>query len=89
MRQIFFLVSSFLAATAVVLSTGSAAFAMRVVPPGGSPVNSVATVHHAGGVSGWEVAVIAVAGLVVLGALALTVRFKTVSHRRSPTPAPS
>lgn len=88
MRRILISLSSFVAVTAAFLANGTAAFAMRVSPPaGGSRANTASVVHHSVGLDPWQVALISVAGLIVLGAAAMVARFGRGSRRHSPTPA--
>ena len=88
MRRILISLSSLFAVTAAILTTGSAAFAMRVDPPGGSSVNAAPAVHHSTGLPLWPVALI-VAAVVVLTAAALGARLIKVSRRRAPASAAS
>ena len=100
MRRILISLSSLIAVTAAFLSTATAAFAVHVNPPaldgGGGPavpVTARTVVHHSSGLAPWQVAVIIVAGLLVLGATAIAsrvvmgTRAGTASRRHLPTPA--
>jgi membrane protein implicated in regulation of membrane protease activity len=89
MRRILISLSSLVAVTAAFLSTGTAAFAMRVSPPSqdGSAVRAASVVHHSAGLDPWQIALITVAGLIVLAAVAVAARFSRTSRRHSPTPA--
>lgn len=82
MRRIIAFISSVFAFTAAFVSTGSAAFAMRVAPPaGGSSVELSPVVHHSAGLEPWQVALIVVAGVVVLTAAVLAARLTRTFHR--------
>jgi hypothetical protein len=88
MRRILVSLSFLLAAIAGFVSTGPAAFAMRVAPPaGGSPVNVVPVVHHSGGLAIWQVALIAIASVVLMAGAVLGARLMRVSRRPASTPA--
>ena len=88
MRRIVLGLSSLMALFASFLAPGSAAFAMRVAPPVGGPsANFSPVVHHAAGLRAWQVAVIVIASLVVVGAATVGGAFVRVSHRAAPTPA--
>ncbi len=88
MRRILISVSSLIAATAAFLTSSTAAFAMRVSPPdGGSRVNAASVVHHSTGLEPWQVALIGVAGLIMLGAAAMVAPLVRAARRHSATPA--
>jgi hypothetical protein len=89
MRRILISLSSLFAVAAAFLSSGSAAFAMRVDPLGGSSVNVAPAVHHPTGLALWQVGLIVVAGVVVLAAAALGARWITLSRRHAPASATS
>ena len=90
MRRIVVFLWSLFAVAAALVSTGSAAFAMRVAPPaGGSPVNVAPVVHHSAGPEAWQVALIAVAAVVVLIGAALGAAVDRRVYRPAPTPATS
>ncbi len=90
MRRIVVLLSSLLAATAALVGTASAAFAVSVAPAsGGSPVLVAPTVHHSGGLEPWQVALIAFAAVLVLASAAIAGRVTRVLHRPAATPATS
>jgi hypothetical protein len=90
MSRIVFGLSSLVALFASFLATGSPAFAMRVDAPGGGPSAHFApVVHHSAGLRAWEVAVIVIAGLLLVGAATVGGAFVRVSHRAAPTPASS
>jgi hypothetical protein len=89
MRRFVVIISSFFAVSAALVSSGSAAFARVAQDGGDSPVNVAPVVHHSGGLDAWQLALIAVAGAVVLIAAALGARLIRLSHRRAPTPATS
>ncbi len=89
MNRIIAFVSSLFAVAAALVSTGSAAFAMRIAPPtGGSSVDVAPVIHHSAGLEPWQVALVAVAGVVVLIAAVLAARLITRSlHRSASAPA--
>jgi hypothetical protein len=87
MRRIVLGLSSLMALFVSFLATGSPAFAR---PAGGPSDNfAPAVVHHAAGLRAWQVAVIVLAGLVVVGVATVAGAFLRVSHRAAPTPASS
>ena len=87
MRRIFISLSSLFAVTVAFLSTASAAFAMRLAPPEGSPTTAASAAHHSSGLSLGQVALIAVASVLVLTAAALGARLMRVSRRHASAPA--
>ncbi len=90
MRRIFAFLSSLVAVTVTLVSTCSAAFAVRVTPPsGGSPVDVAPVAHHSAGLDLWQVALIAAAGVIVLAIAALGTRLMVVSRRPASRPATS
>jgi hypothetical protein len=89
MRRFVVFISTLFAVTAALMSSGSVAFARVAPDDGGSPVNVAPVVHHSAGLDAWQIALIAVAGVVVLIAAALGARLMRLSHRPAPTPTTS
>jgi len=87
MRRIIMSLSSLFAVAVALVSAAPAAFAMRVGPTGGgSPVDVAPAVHHSNGLATWQVALIAMA-IVVIAAALLTARLVRTSHRPASSPA--
>lgn len=90
MRRIVLGISSLIALFASILATGSAAFAVRVGPNGaGTSANFSPVVHHASGLTAWQIAVIVIASLVVVGVATVGAASTRVRHRAAPMPASS
>jgi hypothetical protein len=99
MRRLALWLSSLLVLSSSFVATGSPAFAMRVGPAGSGPAarvgpagggpaaNSSPPVHHAAGLSAWQIAVIVIAGLVVVGALIVGRVLVRASRRTASSPA--
>ena len=80
--------SAFLPLAAALVSAAPAAFAMRVTPPGGaSPLYVAPAVHHAAGLAPWQIALIAIASLVIVAAALLCARRVRTSRRPASSPA--
>ena len=88
MRRIIVSLSSLFALAAALVSTAPAAFAMRVAPVGGGSPDGVApAVHHAAGLAPWQVILIAIASVIIVGTALLCARLATTSHRPASSPA--
>jgi hypothetical protein len=88
MHRVAVSLSGLLALSAAFLATGSPAFAMRVAPVGGGPsANFAPVVHHAAGLSSWQVAAIVIAGVVVMVAAMLGTMLIRSSRRIASAPA--
>ncbi len=82
MRRIILSLLSLLALAAALVSAAPAAFAMRATPPGGASAVYVApAVHHAAGLAPWQIALIAIASLVIVAAAVLGARLVRTSRR--------
>jgi len=90
MRRIVLGISSLIGLFASFLATGSAAFAMRVGSHIAGPSAKLSpVVHHAAGLRAWQVAVIVIASLVVVGVATVGAASIRVRHRAAPMPASS
>jgi hypothetical protein len=90
MRRIALALSSVVALSAAFFAMGSPAFAMRVTPvDDGSSANPSPLAHHAAALRAWQLALIVIAGLVVVGAVTAGAALIRASRRTTPTPAAS
>jgi hypothetical protein len=82
MRRIIVSLSGLIAIAAALVSWAPSAFAMRVGPSmGGSPVDVAPAVHHSAGLAPWQIALIAVAGVIIGSAALLRARLARKSRR--------
>jgi len=90
MRRIVLGISSLIGLFASFLATGSSAFAMRVGSHIAGPSAKLSpVVHHPSGLTAWQVAVIVIASLVVVGVATAGAGSIRVRHRAAPRPASS
>jgi hypothetical protein len=90
MRRIVLGISSLMALFASFLASESAAFGMRVRPQIGGPSAKFSpVVHHASGLTAWQIAVIVIASLVVVGVATVRAASTRMRHRAAPMPASS
>lgn len=84
-RRTLIAIAGFVAATLAALTAAPAAFAVRVVPPGGAKSASTYTTTSGSGMATWEVAAICIA--VALLMLALTTALSRVRAQARVRPA--
>jgi hypothetical protein len=90
MRRIVLSLSSLFVVAAAVVSAAPAAFAVRVTPLGGaSPVDVAPAVHHSGGLTPWQLALIAIGSVVIVAVALLCARLVRASRRPASSPATS